>query len=65
MNNKQYHTLQLTFIAFVALHASIFGLEVESSRKVLVVLAKSSFVSVAEMLLMHCLNVLEGEVPNV
>ena len=65
MNNKQCHTLQLTFVAFVASRTSIFCLEVESSRKVLVVSAKSSFVTVAEMLLMHCLNVLEGEVPNV
>ena len=64
-NNNQYHTPQLTFSASVAPRASIFGLEVESSREVLQVLAKISIVVVAEMLLTHCLNVLVGEVPNV
>jgi hypothetical protein len=43
----------------------MFGLEVESSREVLEVLVKISNVAVAEMLLTHCLNVLEGEVPDV
>ncbi len=56
---------QLTFSASVASRASIFGLEVESSKEVLEVLAKISNAAVAEMLLTHCLNVLMGEVPNV
>ena len=56
---------QLTFTAFVASCAAIFGLKVESSREVLEVLAKISDVTVAEMLLAHCLNVLEGEVTDV
>ncbi len=65
MNNNHYHTPQLTLFASVASRAAIIGLEVESSREVLEVLAKISDVTVAEMLLPHCLNVLEGEVPDV
>ncbi len=56
---------QLTFSASAASRASIFGLKVENSKEVLEVLAKISNVAVAEMLLLHCLNVLEGEVPDV
>ena len=56
---------QLTFSASIALRASIFGLEVKSSREVLEVLAKFFNAAVAEMLLTHCLNDLMGEVPNV
>jgi hypothetical protein len=37
----------------------MFGLEVERSREVLEISAKISNVAVAEMLLTHCLNVLE------
>ena len=54
----------LTF-TFVASRAAIFGLKVERSGEVLEVLAKISDVTVAEMLLTHCLNVLEGEVTDV
>jgi hypothetical protein len=65
-NNNQYHTPQrTTFAAFVASHAAIFGLKVERSGEVLEVSAKISDVTVAEMLITHCLNVLEGEVPDV
>ena len=65
-NSNQYHTPQLTFTAFVASHAAIFGLKVERGGEVLEVLAKISDVTVAEMLLTHCLNVPEGgEVPDV
>ena len=48
---------QLTFVTFVSSRATIFGLKVELSGEVLEVLAKISDVTVAEMLLMHCLNV--------
>jgi hypothetical protein len=64
-NSNQYHTPQLTFAAFVASRAAIFGLKVERSGEVLEVLVKISDVTVVEMLLTHCLNVLEGEVPDV
>ena len=64
-NNNQYHVPQLTFAAFVASCAAIFGLKVERSGEHFEVLAKISDVTVAEMLLTHCLNVLEGEVPDV
>jgi hypothetical protein len=65
MNNNQFHTPQLTFSASDSSCASIFGLEVERSGSVLEVSAKISNVTVAEMLLTHCLNVLEGEIPDV
>ena len=56
---------QLTFVAFVALCAAIFGLKVEHSGEVLEVLAKLLHRAMAEMLLPHCLNILKGEVFNV
>ena len=65
MNNNQYHTPQLTFAAFVASRTAIFGLKVERSVEVLEVSLKISDVVVVEMLFTHCLNVLEGEVPDV
>ena len=64
-NNNQYHTPQLTFSASDASCASIFGLKAESSREVLEVSVNILYAAMLEMLLTHCLNVLEGEVPNV
>jgi len=64
-NSNQYYMPQLTFATFVASCVAIFGLKVERSGEVFEVSAKISDVTVAEMLLMHCLNVLEGEVSDV
>jgi hypothetical protein len=47
------------------LHAAIFGLKVKCSREVLVVLAKILYSAMAELLLMHCVTVVEGEVLDV
>ena len=56
---------QLTFSASDSLCASIFGLKVERSGEVLEVSAKILHRAMTEMLLTHCLNVLEGEVTDV
>jgi len=53
---------QLTFAAIVESRAAIFGLEVERSGEVLNASAKILYAAMSEMLLPHCLNVLEGEV---
>ena len=42
----------------------LFGLEVKCSREVLEVLAKILHRVMAEMILMHCVDVVEGEVFN-
>ena len=61
-NSNQYHTPQLTFAAFVASRAAIFGLKVERSGEVLEVSPKILHRAMAEMILTHCVNVVEGEV---
>ena len=65
LNSNQYHTPQLTFTAFVALRAAIFGLKVERSGEVLEVSPKILHRAMAEMILMHCVDVVEGEVFDV
>ena len=65
MNSNQYHMPQLTFATFVAPCTTIFGLKVERSGEVLEVLAKNLHRAMAEMLLMHCDDVVEGEVFDV
>jgi hypothetical protein len=64
-NNNQFQTPQLTFSASDSSCASIFGLEVERSGEILEISAKILNRAMAEMLLTHCLNVLEGEIPDV
>jgi len=60
-NNNQYHKPRLTFAALVASHAAIvFGLKVERSGEVLVVLAKILHSAMAEMHLTHCVDAVEG-----
>ena len=65
LNSNQYHMPQLTFAAFVASCAAIFGLKAECSGEVLEVSAKILHRAMAKMLLPHCLNILEGEVFDV
>ena len=59
-NNNQYHKPQLIFAALVASRAAIFGLKVERSGEVLVVLARIIHSAMAEMHLTHCVDVVEG-----
>jgi hypothetical protein len=62
LNNNQYHTPQLTSAAFVASCAAILGVEVKCSGEVFEVLAKILPRAMTEMILTHCVDVVEGEV---
>jgi hypothetical protein len=64
-NSNQYHTPQLTFAAFIASCAAIFGLKVERSGEVFEVSANILHRAMAEMILMHCVDVVKGEVFDV
>ena len=65
LNNNQYHTPQLTSATFVASRATIFSIEVKCSGEVFEVLAKILPRAVAEMILTHCVDVVEGDVFDV